>query len=130
MNCKIKKCITCKIEQSETEFYKFNKQSKYRQSVCRTCSKLATRVYVNKRRIEYKQKLVSLFGNKCNHCLNSFESCVYDFHHKEPKEFGIAWGIMSGRKSWEKILKEAQKCVMLCSNCHRIHHFGKEKIEC
>ena len=73
------------------------------------------------RRIRIKQKLVELFGGKCKKCGNSYPAEVYEFHHKDPskKEFGLAKG---GTTSWEKIKKEAKKCDMLCSNCHKIEH--------
>jgi hypothetical protein len=39
----------------------------------------------------------------------------YDFHHLESdeKEFQISGKV----KSWENIVNEAKKCVMLCSHC-------------
>jgi len=27
--------------------------------------------------------------------------------------------------SLEKVLKEAEKCVILCANCHRLHHHSE-----
>ena len=40
-------------------------------------------------------------------------------HHIDPKtkEFGI--GDTGYTKSWEKIRNEADKCVLVCANCHR-----------
>jgi len=52
---------------------------------------------------------------------------VLDFHHidKETKEFTIGT-IKKGSK--EKILKEIDKCVCLCANCHReFHHLEREQ---
>jgi predicted HNH restriction endonuclease len=52
---------------------------------------------------------------------------VLDFHHidKETKEFTIG-AIKKGSK--EKILKEIDKCVCLCANCHReFHHLEREQ---
>jgi len=40
------------------------------------------------------------------------------FHHRDPatKEFSISeYGVC---RSWERMLAEAKKCVLVCSNCH------------
>ena len=49
---------------------------------------------------------------------------VLEFHHKvkrENKKSRISHLIFS-RAKWDKILKEIEKCVVLCSNCHLIVH--------
>ncbi len=58
---------------------------------------------------------------KCNRCGFSHTAAL-DFHHKDPgeKEFKIS-DIRHGSK--EKILKEINKCEILCANCHRVHHY-------
>ena len=45
-----------------------------------------------------------------------------DFHHLDPKEkeFGISQ--ISAHMSWDKILPEIEKCVLLCRGCHAIEH--------
>ena len=68
------------------------------------------------RAIEYK-------GNKCFDCGNSYQQCCYDFHHLDPdiKDANIAQLIS---RNFEKIKPELDKCILLCSNCHRIRHFN------
>jgi hypothetical protein len=84
------------------------------------------KTYVMRRRDERKMKLVESFGDKCADCGKSFPVCCYDFHHIDPsnKAFEIAPRLDS---KWETILEEAQKCVMLCSNCHRIRHYKESR---
>jgi hypothetical protein len=68
-----------------------------------------------------KNILIEHFGNKCNRCKNTYDSCIYDFHHKyENKEYSISYGISN--ISIKKLLQEIEKCELLCSNCHRIIH--------
>lgn len=64
--------------------------------------------------------------------LFSCEVCGYDkckaaldFHHLDPaeKDFNLA-SISSTNRSKDKVIAELQKCVLLCSNCHREHHAG------
>lgn len=46
-----------------------------------------------------------------------------EFHHVNPceKRFGISGGSVARRR--ESVYAEMQKCVLVCSNCHRaIHH--------
>ena len=68
-------------------------------------------------------------NKKCVICGDS-RFYVLDFHHRDPdeKEFGIASGIQ-GRYGKDKLIKEMEKCNILCSNCHREFHFF-EKAEC
>lgn len=28
------------------------------------------------------------------------------------------------RYTWETLVKEVDKCILLCANCHRLHHHG------
>jgi hypothetical protein len=83
----------------------------YRCKTCRNSKVIAWRK-------EAKQKLIERFGGKCEIC--GYNRCARSlhFHHIDPgmKVFGIAKG--GNTKSWPRILKEAQKCVLLCSNCH------------
>ncbi len=68
-----------------------------------------------------KRKMVELMGDVCSDCCMQYPDFVYDFHHLDPtqKDFSIGKS-----RDWEKIEKELAKCVMLCSNCHRIRHYG------
>jgi predicted nucleic-acid-binding Zn-ribbon protein len=57
----------------------------------------------------------------CVRCGND-DFRVLDFHHIREKSIGIS---EIQRAGWaeSKILKEIEKCEVLCSNCHRIHHY-------
>lgn len=75
--------------------------------------------YVKQRRKERKLKLVDLKGGKCYNC--GYNKCYQslDFHHKNPteKEFGLSADMLA-RKSWSDVLKEVEKTILLCKNCH------------
>jgi hypothetical protein len=55
-------------------------------------------------------------------CSEKFGPCL-ELHHLDPtlKEFDPAEG---AGKSWNAFLVEAEKCVVLCANCHRKVHHG------
>lgn len=74
-----------------------------------------------------KTKLVEYKGGKCQCC--GYNRCIraLEFHHLDPsqKDFTI-----SGKsKSFETLKKEADKCILVCSNCHKEIHAGIRKIE-
>lgn len=71
-----------------------------------------------------KQKLVAAFGGACAICGYDRCSQALDFHHLDPGEKDFA---ITGRgipRAWKKVLDEAEKCVMLCKNCHTEVHAG------
>jgi hypothetical protein len=73
---------------------------------------------VARRRQKVKRLLVEEAGGRCELC--GYDTCVraLEFHHRDPanKAFGIA---MAGiTRSIDKLRAEAEKCILLCSNCH------------
>ena len=72
-----------------------------------------------------KRILIEYKGGKCTRCELKIDiPDVYDFHHRDPneKEFGLAQN--SGKNlSLERCKKEADKCDLLCKNCHAIVHY-------
>lgn len=73
---------------------------------------------VTRRRREVKRILVEEAGGRCALCGYSRNPAALQFHHLDPetKSFGLSRG---GRcRSIEAARQEAQKCVLLCSNCH------------
>lgn len=98
-------CKRCKKE------YIYEKKSACTLNFCGACRQTVRRITIKKRAIEYLSGKCFLCGyNKCYQAM--------DFHHKdnEMKEFTISgWYNLS----WEKLRKELDKCVLLCSNCHR-----------
>jgi hypothetical protein len=74
-----------------------------------------------------KSKLVEGFGSKCSICKIQDDPVIYDFHHldSEQKDFQLSSKVMS----WDKLIIEAKKCVMLCSHCHRKLHFRNLVVE-
>lgn len=76
-----------------------------------------------KRRQSYKLKLIQKLGGKCTICGYSNCSAALQFHHVNPKN--KIFGIGDRRfENLEKLEKEAEKCVLLCANCHAEVEFG------
>lgn len=74
------------------------------------------------RKIKYKLRAIKILGGKCSEC--GYNDCIaaFDFHHKNPLEKDYTIKNISSC-GWEKIEKEILKCILLCSNCHRKHHW-------
>lgn len=89
---------------------------RFRCTKCRSYFVQKTRDNLKKRAVEYK-------GGSCQKC--GYNKCVaaLDFHHLDPneKDFGIARNGYT--RGWEAIKIEIDKCILVCSNCHRETHF-------
>lgn len=84
---------------------------------CKQCNNDA----VSKVRMNRKIECILYKGGKCIKC--GYDKCLsaLEFHHLDPneKDFGIS---NSDRTSFEILKPELDKCVLLCSNCHRETH--------
>lgn len=76
--------------------------------------------HVKKKRRETKRRAVEYLGGKCREC--GYNKCLraLEFHHLEDKEFAIS--AKGHTRSWERPVKELDKCVLLCANCHAELH--------
>lgn len=74
--------------------------------------------------IKSKLDLIQLCGGKCIKCGYDKNIAAFDFHHRNPSEkiFEIKMKNLSGAWTQDEILKEVEKCDLLCSNCHREQH--------
>ena len=52
-----------------------------------------------------------------------------DFHHINPVHKKFALSVKGLCYSWGTILQEAQKCVILCKNCHTEIENGIKKLK-
>lgn len=126
----MKTCSKCKQQKNIDEFNKNKSKRDGYSGVCRDCQKLYKQAhYVNnkdkvyaaarKRQQELRDKVWAYKNDhKCVDCDNS-DPRVLEFDHLGDKEFNIA-GMASDGYGWDRILKEIEKCEVVCANCHRI----------
>ena len=71
-----------------------------------------------------KIKSINFLGGKCKECgCDDFR--VLEFHHLDGSEKDdVLSRLLNGR--WSEIKKELNKCILLCSNCHKEHHYNEE----
>ena len=117
-----KQCKECGQMLPTTEFYQGKQRGNngqvwnYYDSICKGC-RVANQT--NRRR-EIKAQAVEYLGGKCAICNQVYPQCVYDFHHKDlsNKDYSIS----VNAKSFETMKPELDKCILICSNCHRVVH--------
>lgn len=59
----------------------------------------------------------------CFFCKENEPVCL-DFHHKNPNEKEGNVGNLITKAGEKRTLEEIEKCVVVCSNCHRKLHAG------
>ena len=131
----MKTCIDCKKEQKEENF-PFDKSRNRYLSVCKSCTANRTEQYRQKYPDKWK-KNTKLHFEKDKTAINEWKShgckiCgdkreyIIDAHHLDTskKDFSIGT-VMRGIKITKQ---ELEKCIPLCSNCHREFHH-QEKIK-
>lgn len=69
-----------------------------------------------------KERVVYVMGESCQLC--GYNKCnkALELHHINPKEkeSSISGNLLNN--SWDKLCGELQKCILLCSNCHKEVH--------
>lgn len=132
-----KTCSHCHVEKNTSEFSprKDRGPNSY-QSWCKECNKgryhsnpdYRERNKVNnrasriRRRSHRRPRLDELKSVPCADCGGSFPSVCMDFHHLDESTKKFSIGNSVGNLTWDSILAEAAKCVVICANCHRIRH--------
>ena len=115
-------CTVCKKELPLTEYYSRG-NGRYR-SECKSCHKN----YV-KKQYDKRKSIVNDFKKQCS-CKKCGENRFYllDFHHVNPeiKDKTVA-KMISDHNKMADIQKEIDKCIILCSNCHREFHYLERK---
>jgi hypothetical protein len=84
---------------------------------------IANAKYKHKKWQEWKEYKSTLSCTKCGFA----HIAALDFHHEDPstKEYDVNRLISNGQ--FKKAEEELKKCIVLCANCHRIHHY-EEKV--
>lgn len=84
------------------------------------------------RSLKRKLDLIEMKGGKCEICGYDKNVAALQFHHKDPTKKELKLDARSlGNNRMEKILKEFEKCDLLCANCHlELHNkeYTKENI--
>jgi transposase-like protein len=90
---------------------------------CARCNTTA----VSERRRNVKRQLVAEAGGRCRICGFSGHPAALHFHHLDPatKEFHL--GHQGQSRAIDRMRAEAEKCILLCANCHALVEAGVQK---
>ena len=126
----MKQCIDCNQEKPNEQF-PFDKSRNRYLSVCKQCTAIRTENYRQNNKDKWKQqsKTHSLKRKnvvdewKAQGCIKCGDKRHYviDAHHLDPtqKDFSIGTSI----RGVNITKSELEKCIPLCSNCHREFHY-------
>ena len=117
-NCneEIRYCPRCQSNKSINNFYKRGDNNEPN-TYCKQCANNQ----VTERQKELKEKCVEYKGGKCEICGYDKHKCVLEFHHKNPKEKEFNLSKKSSLFD-DNIVRELNKCRLLCGVCHREEH--------
>lgn len=92
-------------------------------SYCKVCTN-ENRYAILKR---HKLTLITELGKKCSICGYNKNSAALEFHHTAPehKDFSIS---NTKTTNLDKIRKEMEKCILVCSNCHKEIHYPQHTL--
>jgi protein-arginine kinase activator protein McsA len=138
----MKTCTKCNQQKSLDQFGNLKKSKDGYNTICKKCMRLYYNNHYNNNPIRKKQirkndqirkDKFKLFKRKyfethfCVDCdANDFR--ILDFDHLGDKEFNISDGIMRGY-AFSRILKEIEKCEVVCANCHRIRTWERSHMD-
>lgn len=73
---------------------------------------------------EFRDKLSKIKENNgCKDC-GIKNHIILDFDHIKDKKYNVSQMIRDGF-SWKAIIKEIEKCEVVCANCHRIRTYNR-----
>ena len=124
-----KKCNGCDSDKLLSEFNKAKDKKDGYQTSCRECNKRKLKEHYDNNKEYYAEKkrnrtqMIREYINsvktnaQCTHCPEDDIACL-DFHHEGDKEFELGTAASNG-VALDRVKKEIDKCIILCSNCHR-----------
>lgn len=128
-------CSKCRIEKEENQFSFRNKLSNIKHSSCKECQITVRKQSYQNNREHYlnyekihtpkRREQTRIFiteykiGKPCMDCKKIYPHYVMDFDHLPQFKKEIEIGQRGRQFSIERLLKEFEKCELVCANCHR-----------
>ena len=127
----MKKCTRCNETKEYQQFYKNKRMKDGHSSSCKSCDDAGNRLTrvknpakARSHRKTWKDALMLRINDwkasKGCMCCGEATPCCLELHHLDPTEKDVHPS--TARTSWDRFMREAEKCVVVCSNCHKKIH--------
>lgn len=134
-----KTCRKCDAEKPISEFHKKKDSRDGRHSFCKQCAIAGAKKHYADNADVLRPKMAAHAARKrrqlydlvnsikeetgCALC-DEGDPCCLDFHHvNDDKDREVAYLVVA--KNLTRLIREINKCVCVCANCHRKIHAGK-----
>lgn len=112
---------------NESHIHEYNRKNRERARAAYHRDPEKYKLYQRHRGAMLKIRAVMYLGGACHECGFSKHLAALQFHHVDPAEKRFTIGTRSlsatARYDWDRdIVPELDKCRLLCSNCHFVHH--------
>lgn len=121
-------CIKCNKEFVMKGY--LNRNSKTVRKLCYDCAPSNDKNLYQRTILEERKKiLIERYGSECQMCgYNKFIAAL-EFHHKNPNEKECDIRIcLKKNLDLESFFSELDKCILVCSNCHREIHYNLNRL--
>lgn len=134
----MKICSVCKQTLVDSKFSISKKRKDGLSADCKECHKIYAKAHYEKNKKAYIAKNTQNKQNKatewlaykaalsCSICGEHHPACL-DFHHVDGSQKENTAGYLARDGSKEALALEIAKCIVLCANCHRKHHYDKRQ---
>lgn len=118
----MKQCIICSKELTQTQVKYCSNTCKQKAHYNKHCKNNPNTTYSQFKRADIRKKeLILIKGNCCFKCGYNKNYSALHFHHLHDKSFPLDSRNI-GNRSKISLLKELDKCILLCANCHAEEH--------
>lgn len=134
----LKYCPRCERVLALNDYPGNKKRASKTGDICNECTRAISgtsyrthgRRWAEKRKA-FKAELVALLGGRCVRCGYSEFLSGLDFHHVngDDKDSILAAMLSKHTTGREIAIAEADKCALLCRNCHTAYHAGEWQTE-
>lgn len=127
----IKRCFRCQQDKNIDDFNKASSRADGRASACKKCNQEYLKKHYHSNKEYYIQKSKKTRAanreriskikeeNPCTDCGNFYPAVCMDYDHVSDDKVTTV-SVMVSSKSLTSIMKEIEKCELVCANCHRI----------